>query len=139
MFPAVDRARTRTELSAVTGSVTEDMEPSPLTSAPATTDGLPAAQVLAAQRATYVAFIGSGFGFASWASRIPQVRDALEASPSTLGLVLLGVSLTVFAGPLFGVADQAAQEMLDRTSYIQAVLGEDAAVPPLALKAGGGK
>jgi len=61
-------------------------------------------QVLAAQRATYVAFIGSGFGFASWASRIPQIRDALEASPSTLGLVLLAVALgSLVALPLAGV------------------------------------
>jgi multicomponent Na+:H+ antiporter subunit D len=58
---------------------------------------------------------------------------------STLGLVVLGVSLTVFAGPLFKVSDQAAQEMLERSSYIQAVLGEDTVVPPLALKAGGGE
>ncbi|GAP54808.1 na(+)/H(+) antiporter subunit D [Arthrobacter sp. Hiyo6] len=51
---------------------------------------------------------------------------------STLGLVLFGIALTVFAGPLFKVADQSAQDMLNRSSYIQAVLGEDAAVPPLA-------
>ena len=50
---------------------------------------------------------------------------------STLGLVVFGVALTVFAGPLFRVADQSAQEMLDRTSYIQAVLGPDAPVPPV--------
>jgi len=80
------------------------MDPAPLPSAPTTTDGLPVAQVLAAQRATYVAFIGSGFGFASWASRIPQVRDALAASPSTLGLVLLAVALgSLVALPLAGV------------------------------------
>ena len=57
---------------------------------------------------------------------------------STLGLVLLGVSLTVFAGPLFKVSDQAARDMLDRSSYIQAVLGEETAVP-LILTSGGGK
>ncbi|MCU1516478.1 MAG: cation:proton antiporter, partial [Pseudarthrobacter sp.] len=57
---------------------------------------------------------------------------------STLGLVLLGVSLTVFAGPLFKVSDQAAAEMLDRSAYIQAVLGEETAVP-LILTSGGGK
>lgn len=79
------------------------MEPSPTPTA-TTPDALPAAQVLAAQRATYIAFIGSGFGFASWASRIPQVRDALEASPSTLGLVLLAVALgSLVALPLAGV------------------------------------
>src|SRR5215210_6241926 len=60
-------------------------------------------QVLAAQRATYVAFIGSGFGFASWASRIPQLRDSLQASPSTLGLVLLAVAVgSLIALPLAG-------------------------------------
>ena len=36
------------------------------------------AQVRAAARATYIAFVGSGFAFASWASRIPQVRDRLD-------------------------------------------------------------
>jgi multicomponent Na+:H+ antiporter subunit D len=51
---------------------------------------------------------------------------------STLGLVLFGVGLTVFAGPLFQVADQSATDMLDRTSYIQAVLGEEVPVPALS-------
>ncbi|MCB5292293.1 Na+/H+ antiporter subunit D [Arthrobacter sp. SO3] len=51
---------------------------------------------------------------------------------STLGLVIFGVGLTVFAGPLFKVADQAAVEMLDRTSYIHAVLGEGARVPAIS-------
>jgi multicomponent Na+:H+ antiporter subunit D len=54
---------------------------------------------------------------------------------STLGLVAFGVALTVFAGPLFQVADQSAEEMLDRTGYIHAVLGGDAPVPPLAQPA----
>jgi multicomponent Na+:H+ antiporter subunit D len=57
---------------------------------------------------------------------------------STVGLVVLGVALTVFAGPLFTVSDQAAQDMLDRSSYIQAVLGEVTNVP-MILTAGGGK
>jgi len=43
----------------------------------------------AAARATYVAFIGCGFAFASWASRIPQVRDRLHLTSAELGLVLL--------------------------------------------------
>jgi MFS family permease len=41
-------------------------------------------------RAVYAVFIGNGFAFASWASRIPQVKDGLQASPGVLGLVLLG-------------------------------------------------
>ena len=61
-------------------------------------------EVLSARSATYVAFIGSGFGFATWASRIPQVRDALAASPSTLGLVLLAVAVgSLVALPLAGL------------------------------------
>jgi predicted MFS family arabinose efflux permease len=59
---------------------------------------------LRAQRAVYVAFIGSGFGFASWASRIPQIRDALKATPSELGLVLLAMAFgAIVAMPLAGM------------------------------------
>src|SRR3712207_8708068 len=57
-----------------------------------------------AQRAVYIAFVGSGFGFASWASRIPQIRDALQATPSQLGVVLLAVAAgAVIAMPLGGL------------------------------------
>ncbi|HLL63818.1 MAG TPA: MFS transporter [Propionibacteriaceae bacterium] len=57
-----------------------------------------------AQRAVYVAFIGSGFGFASWASRIPQIRDTLQATPSELGLILLAIAVgAVIALPLAGL------------------------------------
>src|SRR3954454_10445292 len=81
-----------------------DAIPTPPSAAPTSLLGPSSGQVLAAQRATYVAFIGSGFGFASWASRIPQVRDSLHASPSTLGLVLLSVALgSLIALPLAGV------------------------------------
>ncbi|NJC72631.1 MFS transporter [Planosporangium thailandense] len=70
----------------------------PTTAAPIT----PAA-VRAATAATYAAFIGSGFAIASWASRIPQVRDRLELNPATLGLVLLTVAAgSLLALPLSG-------------------------------------
>ena len=42
--------------------------------------------VRAGVRATYAAFIATGFAFASWASRIPQVRDRLSLDPAQLGL-----------------------------------------------------
>jgi predicted MFS family arabinose efflux permease len=62
------------------------------------------AQVRAAVRATYIAFIGSGFAFASWAARIPQVRDRLHLQPSELGLVLLAIAAgSVIALPLSGL------------------------------------
>jgi MFS family permease len=52
----------------------------------------PDADVRAAVRGTYVAFIGAGFAFASWAARIPQVRDHLHLNPSELGLMLLAIA-----------------------------------------------
>jgi len=58
-------------------------------STPESTDVLVQSRLAAATRATYVAFIGCGFAFASWASRIPQVRDRLHLTSSQLGLVLL--------------------------------------------------
>src|SRR5690348_1905667 len=59
--------------------------------------------VHAARNATYAAFIGSGFAFASWASRIPQVRDSLGLDPGALGLVLLAIAAgSLLALPLSG-------------------------------------
>jgi MFS family permease len=53
--------------------------------------------------ATYVAFAGAGFGFASWASRIPQVKAGLGLDPSQLGLVLLSLAAgSVLSLPLAG-------------------------------------
>jgi MFS family permease len=52
-----------------------------------------APEVRAASRAVYAAFGLSGFATASWASRIPQIRDELHLSPSRLGLVLLSLAL----------------------------------------------
>jgi predicted MFS family arabinose efflux permease len=49
-------------------------------------------EVRGAARATYLAFIGAGFALASWAARIPQVRDGLGLTPSRLGLVLLSIA-----------------------------------------------
>ena len=48
---------------------------------------------------------------------------------STMGLVLLGVAMTVFAGPLFELSQEAATSMLDRTDYIEAVFGSGAGTP----------
>ena len=63
----------------------------------------PPAAVRAATAATYAAFIGSGFAFASWASRIPQVRDRLDLDSAALGLVLLAIAVgSLLALPLSG-------------------------------------
>ena len=55
-------------------------------------------------RAVYLVFIGAGLGFASWASRIPQVRDDLGLTPGSLGLVLLAIAVgSLIALPSAGV------------------------------------
>ncbi len=57
-----------------------------------------------ALRATFAAFMGAGFVFAGFASRIPQVRDRLELTPSQLGLVLLALAAgSLLALPLSGL------------------------------------
>ena len=61
-------------------------------------------QVRKATRAVYIAFAGAGFAYASWASRIPQVRAGLRVTPGTLGLILLcGAIGSGTATPLSGL------------------------------------
>ncbi len=76
----------------------------PSTGPVATGRAAPVPEVRAAKHAVSAVFIGSGFGFASWASRIPQIRDSLQATPSVLGLVLLSVAVgSLIAMPLAGI------------------------------------
>jgi multicomponent Na+:H+ antiporter subunit D len=44
---------------------------------------------------------------------------------ATMALVVFGLALTVFAGPLITYSSEAATELLARTPYIEAVLGGD--------------
>jgi len=61
-------------------------------------------EVAAGVRATYASFIFTGFSFASWASRIPQVRDRLHLDPTHLGLVLLALAVgSLVSLPLSGM------------------------------------
>jgi len=48
--------------------------------------------VLRARNAVVWSFLLNGFGFASWASRIPEVRDGLSLTNAQLGLLLLVLS-----------------------------------------------
>ena len=50
-------------------------------------------RVTAARRATAVAFLGTGFVFASWVSRLPQIRTELQLSVADLGFVLLALAV----------------------------------------------
>jgi predicted MFS family arabinose efflux permease len=63
-----------------------------------------APQLRAASYAVFATFAGAGFSFASWAARIPQVRDVLQVSPGVLGLILLaGAVGSGIATPLSGL------------------------------------
>ena len=62
------------------------------------------ARVDAARVAVAVVFVVNGFAFASWVSRIPDLRDTLSLSPGQVGLLLLCLSAgTVLALPLSGL------------------------------------
>jgi multicomponent Na+:H+ antiporter subunit D len=57
----------------------------------------------------------------SQASATPVALPAAMVAP-TAGLVLVGVALSVVAGPLFGVADRAAVDLQERSPYVESVL-----------------
>ncbi len=57
----------------------------------------------------------------------------------TLALLGVGLALTVFAGPIFGYAERAAEQVLDRGEYISAVLDSGVLDPAVLAPAGGTK
>lgn len=95
----------------------------------------------AAARATYAAFGAGGIAFASWASRIPQVKDRLGLDASELGLLLLASAVgSLIALPLSGPVvtrygtrrTVAATAVLAGAGLAVAALGYDAGVAPVA-------
>src|SRR5258708_4837566 len=73
-----------------------------------------------ARNAVYVVFFGNGFLFASWASRIPQVRAELGVTPGVLGLILLCLAVGAGIGtPLSGLIISRLGEI--RTVQVMAV------------------
>ncbi|HXD64946.1 MAG TPA: MFS transporter [Solirubrobacteraceae bacterium] len=69
-----------------------------------------------------MAFAGAGFGFASWASRIPQVKARLDLDPSQLGILLLSLAAgSVISLPLAGPI--VARFGSRRTVTVTGVLG----------------
>jgi multicomponent Na+:H+ antiporter subunit D len=42
---------------------------------------------------------------------------------TTAAMVALTVGLTAIAGPLYGLADRAAADLLERTPYVESVFG----------------
>ncbi|ANC31215.1 MFS transporter [Isoptericola dokdonensis] len=69
-----------------------------------TEPGLDARRLRAATWAVFGVFIAAGFGMATWASRIPAVRDGLGYSEGQMGLLLLTASIgSICALPLSGM------------------------------------
>lgn len=61
----------------------------------------------------------------TWETDTQDERLPLRMALPTLALALITVALTVFAAPLFALAERASDELQQRTPYIEAVLGDD--------------
>ena len=73
-----------------------------------------------AKRAVYAVFIANGFALATWASRIPQVRDGLGVTPAGLGMILLSAAIgSLLAMPLSGIVVTRLGEA--RTVFVMAL------------------
>ncbi len=70
-----------------------------------------------AHLAVMAAFVMAGVTFASWASRIPDVKDSLDLTPSRLGLVLIAMS----AGSVLALPSAGA--VINRAGVARTVLG----------------
>ena len=74
-----------------------------MTATPAGSPTHSSVRLAVATRATYAVFIAAGFALASWASRIPQVRERLSLTPAQLGFLLLALAAgSLIALPLAG-------------------------------------
>jgi fucose permease len=62
--------------------------------------GLTRAQVSAWRNGLFVIFAVCGIGMASWAARLPSVRDILGASTLEVGILILGISVGSILGLL---------------------------------------
>ena len=79
----------------------------PLDARPAVDAPLDAKRLNAASLAVFVTFLLNGFNFASWAARLPAVRDGLDLRPEQIGLLLLVGSIgSLVALPLSGMVVQ---------------------------------
>jgi MFS family permease len=80
--------------------------------------------VVTARNAVMATFFLNGFAFATWASRIPSVRHALDLGPARLGLLLLAVSIgSVLALPTSGGTVQrfGARRVVSAATLLEAV------------------
>ena len=49
-------------------------------------------------KAILIIFAISGFSFSTWVSRTPELRDILQATTGTMGIILLGLSIGSITG-----------------------------------------
>ena len=63
-----------------------------------TVAGLDRRRLLAWRNAVFLVFGLSGLAMASWVSRLPAARDALDVSPGQVGLLIVGISLGSIIG-----------------------------------------
>ncbi|HXP19681.1 MAG TPA: MFS transporter [Streptosporangiaceae bacterium] len=94
-----------------------------------------------ARNAVYAVFFVAGFAFASWASRIPQVRGELRVTPGVLGLVLLCTAIgSTFATPLSGLIvawlgesrTVIAMSLVSAAGLTTVAVGYTHGIPPVA-------
>ncbi|WP_233493787.1 MFS transporter [Desertihabitans brevis] len=52
------------------------------------------------RNAVFAIFFATGLGFAAWAARLPRVRDVLDASSATMGLLVLFLAIGSIVGLL---------------------------------------
>lgn len=86
------------------------------------------------RNAVFVVFSLSGLGFASWVSRIPAVRDELELSTATIGLMLFGLAIGSIVG--LAVAPNYLNRFGARRGLRYAILTMSAATVVLGAAAG---
>ncbi len=100
------------------------------------------ARLARATRAVYVVFIAAGVCGATWAARVPQIREELGLSPAALGLVLLAIAAgSLVSLPTAGLivhrlgADRAILAMAGLVALGLAVAGVGVAfgVPPVVV------
>src|SRR3954453_8284663 len=106
--------------------------------------GMSRRTLLSARNAVLSTFFLNGFAFATWASRIPSVRQGLDLGPGRLGLLLLACSTgAVLSLPTSGGTVQrfGARRVVVGATLIEAVglvlvgvgAGVLGSVPPTAL------
>src|SRR5262245_52206096 len=79
---------------------------------------------MTARNAVLGTFFLNGFAFATWASRIPSVRHALDLGPGSLGLLLLACSIgSLLALPASGgtVQRYGARRVVVAATLVEAV------------------